>query len=237
MASTKKTCLITGSSAGIGLATAKRFAEEGFCVSICGRDRVKLEEAADSLRSSYGSENVLASCGDVASPEFLNQLVADTEREFGSVDVLVNNAGVAPLCDFASIEDELFENVLDVNVRAVFKLSKITWPVMQANGGGTIINISSMAAVDPFPGFSIYGASKAWIELFTKAISAEGLEHGIRVCCVRPGAVETGLLRGLFPDFPTDQCVSPNDIADKVWQCVSLPEQFPSGDSITVMKT
>ena len=110
------------------------------------------------------------------------------------------------------------------------------WPKLLENGGGTIVNISSMAAIDPFPGFSIYGASKAWIELFSKAIASEGADHSIRVCCVRPGAVETDLLRGLFPDFPADQCVSPEEIASKVWACVNDVERHASGEAFTVSK-
>ena len=232
----KKTCLVTGGSAGIGLATAKRFAESGFRISICGRRSGALERATETLSGLGGSENVFSLCGDISNVEFLNQFVVETKNRFGSIGVLVNNAGAAPLCEFPSIEDQLFEDVLDLNVRTVFKLSKMVWPMMKAHGGGAIVNISSMAAVDPFPGFSIYGASKAWIELFTKAIAAEGATHSIRACCVRPGAVETELLRGLFPDFPADQCVRPEEIAEKVWQCVSLPEQHPSGDSFTVAK-
>ena len=73
---------------------------------------------------------------------------------------------------------------------------------MRRQSGGTIVNISSMAAVDPFPGFSVYGATKAWVELFTKAIAEEGRADGILAFSLRLGAVETPMLRGLFPDFP-----------------------------------
>ena len=100
---------------------------------------------------------------------------------------------------------------------------------MIKSGGGTIVNISSLSAVDPFPGFSLYGASKAWMDLMTLALAAEGEEHKVRVCSIRPGAVETPLLRGLFPDFPADQCVSPQQVAKMVLGCVQEPQKYPSG--------
>lgn len=233
MTTKNKTCLITGGSSGIGFATAKQFAAEGYCVSICGRRQSALDQAAKLIES----ENVLAIQGDIAAAKTRSVLIEETIQRFGSIDVLVNNAGAAPLGDFESIDAETFESVIDINIRAVFELTQLAWSNMKTSGGGSIINISSMAAVDPFPGFSIYGASKAWMEIFTKAIAAEGANHGIRACCVRPGAVETDLLRGLFPDFPADQCVRPEDIAMQVWNCVSNPAEHETGEAFTVAKS
>jgi NAD(P)-dependent dehydrogenase (short-subunit alcohol dehydrogenase family) len=233
MTTENKTCVVTGGSGGIGLATAKRFASEGYRVSICGRRQTTLDEAV----SLFSPENALAIQGDIAEPATQEKLINETIQKFGNIDVLVNNAGAAPLGDFESIDKQNFENVIDINIRAIFGLTQLAWANMKAEDGGSIINISSMAAVDPFPGFSIYGASKAWLETFTKAIAAEGTDHKIRVCCVRPGAVETDLLRGLFPDFPAEQCVSPDEIAMQVWQCVSEPDKHPTGKAFTVAKS
>jgi len=230
--STKKVCVVTGGSNGIGLATAKRFAAEGYHIAICGRRNDALNDAVSQIGNS---DSVEAVCGDIGSAETRQALVNQTLKRFGRIDVLVNNAGAAPLCDFASIDESTFEGVLNTNIRAVFSLTQAVWPSL-VKGDGTVINISSLAAIDPFPGFSIYGASKAWLELFTKAIAAEGADHSIRVCCVRPGAVETDLLRGLFPDFPADECVKPEDIAEKVWACVSDPGNHLSGEAFTVSK-
>ncbi len=229
----QKVCLVTGGSSGIGLATAKRFAHEGYAISICGRHSEALESAADSIGNAAAVLKVTADVGDSNSRK---KLIAETIGTYGRIDVLVNNAGAAPLNDFESIDEEAFEDVLNTNIRGVFHLSQAVWPILKSNGGGSIVNISSLAALDPFPGFSIYGASKAWIEIFTKAIAAEGVDHSIRACCVRPGAVETDLLRGLFPDFPVDQCVSPEDIANKVWDCIADPDNHPSGEAFTVSK-
>ena len=101
-------------------------------------------------------------------------------------------------------------------------------------GSEMCIRDSSMSAIDPFPGFSLYGASKAWMDLLTQSLAAEGEPHGIRICSIRPGAVETPLLRGLFPDFPADQCVPPEAIAETVLGCVEDPQKFPSGQFFPV---
>ena len=105
---------------------------------------------------------------------------------------------------------------------------------MKESNAGTIINISSLSAIDPFPGFSLYGASKSWLDLMTLALAAEGKESNIRVCSIRPGAVETPMLRGLFPDFPSEQCVQPADIAEVIWGCVNDPATYPSGQAFPV---
>jgi NAD(P)-dependent dehydrogenase (short-subunit alcohol dehydrogenase family) len=104
--------------------------------------------------------------------------------------VLVNNAGTAPLCPLEQIDDKLLSDTLAVNVQAVVYTCRAAWPALQQSRG-TIINISSVAAVDPFPGFSLYGATKAWVNAFTQALAGEGKPLGIRALCVGPGAVET----------------------------------------------
>ena len=148
--------------------------------------------------------------------------------------MLVNNAGLAPLENFELITPEMFESLLNVNVRSHFYLTQLVWQNMMANHGGTIVNISSLSAIDPFPGFSLYGASKAWMDLLTLSLAAEGKDKNIRICSIRPGAVETPLLRGLFPEFPSDQCVSPEEIAERVLGCVQDPQKYPSGEFFPV---
>ena len=234
MLENEKVCIVTGGSSGIGLATAKRFAAQGYRIVICGRQQSKLDAALLALESV---PQTIAICGDIGDASMRQQLIEQTLETFGRIDVLVNNAGAAPLGMLESITPATFTSVFKTNIEAAFLLSQMVWPQLVANGGGSIVNISSMAAIDPFPGFSIYGASKAWLELFSKAIAAEGAEQSIRVCCVRPGAVETDLLRGLFPDFPADQCVAPEEIADKVWACVADPENHPSGEAFTVSRS
>ena len=228
-------CVITGGTSGIGLATAKLFSRQGYRVAICGRRENLLSEAKSQIAAA-GSKNVapLAMQVDLHDPPRAREFGQAAIDAFGRIDVLVNNAGNAPLAPFAEIDTATFESVLDVNLRSVFHLTQVAWTQMLKQGGGVIVNISSLAAVDPFPGFSVYGASKAWLDLLTVALAAEGQEHGIRVCSIRPGAVETPMLRSLFPDFPAQQCVSPEDVAARIWGCVSEPENYESGKAYEV---
>ena len=227
--------LITGGSAGIGLATACRFASEGYNVMICGRDQPRLDQAIEKIQAmESGPCTIVAVRCDLSESGAAQALVEVAIERLGKIDVLVNNAGVAPLAPLAEVTDEMFENTIDVNIRSLFYATRDSWRHMKEQGGGVVVNISSLSAIDPFPGFSLYGASKAWVDLMTTALAAEGTEHGIRICSLRPGAVETDLLRRLFPDFPADQCVSPDDVAQKVWQCVSQPDAHPSGEHFPI---
>lgn len=221
---------MTGGSSGVGLATAITLAGNGYTVAICGRRK----ELLDSAVSQLDGDGHLALEADLCSGEQAVSFARSVLERFGRVDVLVNNAGMAPLSPLEEVTDEQFEDTLSLNVRSIFYLTREFWPVMKEQGSGTVVNVSSLAAVDPFPGFSVYGASKAWVDLFAKALGAEGAELGIRVCSIRPGAVETPLLRSLFPDFPAEQCVSPQDVADVIAACIEQPEKYPSGQAFEV---
>jgi 3-oxoacyl-[acyl-carrier protein] reductase len=107
---------------------------------------------------------------------------------------------------------------------------------MKSQGGGVLVNVSSMASVDPFRGFSIYGASKAWVNLFTQAIAEEGRPLGIRAFAVAPGAVETQMLRANFPDIPRDRTLEPADVAAVILSLCDERMRHCSGQTIFVRK-
>ncbi|MEL7498070.1 MAG: SDR family oxidoreductase [Planctomycetota bacterium] len=233
-ASSSPVCLITGGSSGIGLATAKCFAANGYRLAICGRDANKLDAAESEIKAAVaeGTVSVFSMSVDLADTNKAVDFVNAAADHFGRVDVLVNNAALAPLMPFDEVTESSFEAITNVNLRSVFYLTQAAWKQMKQQKVGVIVNVSSMAAVGPFPGFSLYGASKAWIELLTQALASEGTDHGIRLYAIRPGAVETPLLRGLFPDFPAEQCVSSDTIAQQILKCVDDPENYTSGDVI-----
>ena len=224
-------CVVTGGTSGIGNATAKLFASHGYRIATCGRNVESIAQVQRDLSPRTGHWVSQVELSDIKQTQ---TFATKTIERFGQVDVLVNNAAAAPLAPFTEIDSTTFESLVDTNLRSSFYLTQTVWRKMLEQGRGVVINISSLAAVDPFPGFSIYGASKAWLDLLTTALASEGEPNGIRTYSVRAGAVETPLLRGLFPDFPADQCVSPEQVADKIWQLVSEPGDVQSGEHIVV---
>ncbi|HMO12912.1 MAG TPA: SDR family oxidoreductase [Pirellulaceae bacterium] len=229
-------CLITGGSSGVGLATAAKFVAEGCAVAICARNINRLTAAYEHLRGVTADADVLAITADLNQPLSLGTIVQQVMERWGRIDTLVNNAAVAPLAPLDETTDDAFEQVVNVNIRSVFYLTRAVWTIMERQKSGTIINLSSLAAVDPFPGFSVYGSSKAWIELFTTALSNEGRDCGINVFAVRAGTIETPLLRGLFPDFPAEQTLRPEQVAEVIWS-LSQPAMAPaSGQAIMIKR-
>jgi len=162
------------------------------------------------------------------------EVAEETLSHFGRIDLLVNNAAASPFSMFHEISPETFETTINTNVKSLFYLTQAIWKKMRLQRAGVIVNISSLSAVSPFDGLGFYGACKAWMDLMTHCLASEGASLGLRVCSIRPGAVETPMLRRLFPDFPAEQCVHPRTIAEAVWGCVSQPENYPSGEAFTV---
>jgi NAD(P)-dependent dehydrogenase (short-subunit alcohol dehydrogenase family) len=123
-----------------------------------------------------------------------------------------------------------------VNIDAVFYACKAALPGMRQHGGGTIINISSLSALDPFPGLGTYGAAKAWVVAFTRSLADEVRADRIAVFCVGPGAVDTPLLRAVAPDLPAEEMLAPEDVAETVFSLTSPAWHYASGQTIFVRK-
>jgi NAD(P)-dependent dehydrogenase (short-subunit alcohol dehydrogenase family) len=227
-------CVVAGGSAGIGLAAALHFGARGHRVVLCGRDPQALRAAEQEV--ARVAPDCLALELDLGEPAAPARLIDEAVGRFGRVDVLVNNAGHAPRAPLEQLAAADFERAVAVNVAAVFRATQAVWPVMRRQGSGVIVNVSSLASVDPFPGFSVYGACKAWVNLFTKAAADEGRPLGIRVYCVAPGAVETRLLRGLFPDFPAEQTLAPAEVAALIGSLCAEPLRSASGQTLFVRK-
>ncbi len=225
--------VVTGGGRGIGRAICRRFAAAGARVIAAARTADQLAETKRLIDAEGGFCETIQT--DVASPGEVDAMIDFAVRRCGGIAVLVNNAGVAPNAPIESADLEVFEAMIGVNVNAVFYACRAVWPVMQKRGG-VIVNISSVAAVDPFPGFAAYGASKAFVEALTRGLAEEGKKCGIRVYCVGPGAVDTQMLRGPFPDFPDEECLQPEDIAETVWQLTQPAFQHAVGQTIYVRK-
>ena len=184
----QKVAIVTGGTAGLGLAIAKKFVENKITTIVTGRDDEKLNGTKESL-------------GDLCVPmkmdiTHLNQIaprikeIADT---YGRIDILVNNAGINLKKDFVCITDEEFQQVLLTNLTGVFTISREVSKVMIAQKKGSIINISSMAAHYGLPKVLAYAASKAAIEGMTRSMAVELSPHGILVNCIAPGFIKTNM--------------------------------------------
>ena len=214
------------------MATAELFLKNGWSVAICGSSAEKLE----SCLSSASGDKILRHREDFRAKGAGRKFVDVTLRKFGSIDVLVNCAGVAPMGKLTEISDQEVDDAISINIRAIFETCQQVWTTMAESGGGTIVNISSLAAIDPFEGFSLYGATKSWVDLFSKAIAKEGKPVGISVFSIRPGAIETKMLRDLFPNFPDDQILPPEAVAELIWRLCDPKMKHLSGQAIEIRK-
>jgi NAD(P)-dependent dehydrogenase (short-subunit alcohol dehydrogenase family) len=183
--------LITGGSAGIGLATAKQFVEEGAYVYIVGRRKPELEAAVASIGS-----NVTAIQGDVTNLADLDRIYAQISKEKGRVDIVFANAGGGPLVPLGSITEEHFDQVFNVNVKALVFTAQKALPLMP--DGGTIILTGSIVGIKGFPAFSIYSAAKAAVRNFARTWTTDLKDRGIRVNVISPGPIDTPLLNEAF---------------------------------------
>jgi 3-oxoacyl-[acyl-carrier protein] reductase len=185
----RQVALITGASRGIGLAIARRLGQMGARVSICGRDRDRLEQAASALRSE-GIET-LATPTDVARVGEVSTLVQKTQQEFGPIDILVNNAGIGVFGPFLEFGEAEWDSVVDINLKAVFLFCRAVAPEMIRRQKGHIINISSLAGRNTFAGGAIYCASKWGLMGLTGSMAEDLRGYGIRVSAICPGSVAT----------------------------------------------
>jgi NAD(P)-dependent dehydrogenase (short-subunit alcohol dehydrogenase family) len=180
-----KTVLVTGGTSGIGEATARVYAAAGADVLITGRDEQRGREIVDSLVNDGGRARFVRA--DLERLEDVQRLAEEVEH----VDVLVNNAGVFPFGATHEVDGGLFDATVALNVRAPFFLAGAFAPRMAANGGGAIVNITTMVASFGAPGMALYGSTTAALELLTKAWAAEYGPQGVRVNAVAPGPTRT----------------------------------------------
>jgi NAD(P)-dependent dehydrogenase (short-subunit alcohol dehydrogenase family) len=180
-----KTVLVTGGTSGIGEATAHAYAAAGADVVITGRDDRRGRQIVESLVNDGAQARFVRA--DLERLEDVQRLAAESEQ----VDVLVNNAGVFPFGATHEVDGELFDATFALNVKAPFFLTGAFAPRMAGNGGGAIVNISTMVASFGAPGMALYGSTKAALELLTKAWAAEYGPQGVRVNALAPGPTRT----------------------------------------------
>ncbi|NBE07197.1 SDR family oxidoreductase [Paragemmobacter ruber] len=184
-----KVVIVTGASRGIGAAAVRAFVAAGARVAALARTEAQVAALADEL----GPEVMALGC-DVANAAAVQAAVGTVQARFGRIDVLVNNAGVIePIARLADADVDAWGKSIDINLKGVFHGMRAVLPVMRAQGGGTIITVSSGAATNPLEGWSAYCAGKAGALMLTRAAHLEEGPHGIRVLGLSPGTVATDM--------------------------------------------
>ena len=207
-----KVAVITGASGGIGSAIAKKFAELGLNLVLCGRSQEKLDavraacEAADS--------QVLLVTGDVTADNFPAELMQAVTARFGGLDILVNNAGMALSCPLEQTSREQFDQIMALNARTPYFLCQAALPLLRQSDHATILNIASVVGHKGYPLQSAYAASKHALIGLSKSLANEVYEEGIRVHVIAPGAVFTDMVRISRPDLSDEGMILAEDIAE-----------------------
>lgn len=229
-----KVVAITGASRGIGAAAARAFARAGAKVALLARSGAEI----DALAAEIGPAALALRC-DVADWPSVQAAIAGTVQQFGRLDVLVNNAGsIEPIARLAEAEPQAWGRAVDVNLKGVFHGMRAAIPLMRAQGGGTIITVSSGAARTALEGWSSYCAGKAGALMLTQAAHLEEGPHGIRVLGLSPGTVATEMqvkikASGINPVSQLDPAVHiPPDWPARalVWMCSAAADPWLGTD-------
>ena len=236
-----RNAIVTGASQGIGKGIAERLAEAGANVAICSRAQDRVDPVAEAIEDEGGTAFAME-C-NVRDTEAVEAFVDATVEEFGGVDLLVNNAGGEFLADFEEISENGWKAIVDLNLHGTRHCTQAAGEYMRENGGGDIINISSVNGQHPCPGESHYGASKAAVIDLTETLATEWAEAEIAVNCVAPGLIQTpGVAETLGIDadeMPPRERVDrrigyAEDIADVVQFLASPAAAFMTGETVTV---
>ena len=191
-----KVAIVTGAARGIGRATAERLIEEAAKILICDIDEAQLMRTAAELG---GEDRVIAQIVDVVNKRHVEQLVEKAVQHFGRLDIMVNNAGIAPVVDFLDVTEEMLSRVLDVNLKGAFYGTQAAGRQMIKQGdGGVIINMSSINSGLANPNVAPYAISKGGMNQVTSTAAVAFAPHGIRVVGVGPGTIMTDMVAGAF---------------------------------------
>jgi len=240
---TGKVALVTGGSRGIGLAIAQAFAAAGAKVVLASRRQEAVDEAAEIVRAAGGDVlSVAAHTGDSAA---VTSLVERAVDHFGGIDILVNNAATNPhFGQFLSAEDSHWDKILEVNVKGYFRVAKACVPLMRARGGGKIINMASVAGLEPQPMMGVYCVSKAAVLMMTEVMAAEVAADNIQVNAIAPGFVKTKFSQvlwstpqihdSLVQSVPQRRMADPEEIAGAAVFLASAASSFMTGATLVV---
>lgn len=215
--------VITGASRGIGKAIAARFVKEGWNAAICSKNNERIQQAAEELQLLNPAARIYAGAVDVCQKDELTTFARRAEKEFGTVDVLVNNAGIFIPGSIYEEEEGVLENTLATNLLSAYHLTRALLPGMKATGKGHIFNICSTASLRAYPNGGSYSISKFALLGFSKNLREEMKPFRVKVTAVCPGPTLTDSWAGF--EAPADRMMRPEDVADVIWNAVNLSPQ------------
>ncbi|WP_276165363.1 SDR family oxidoreductase [Zobellia alginiliquefaciens] len=240
---TDKVIIITGASSGIGEATALKLSSEGAKVVLTARREERLEELKEKIESNGGTAMIVT--GDVTKKSDYENLVKKTLSEYNTIDALINNAGLMPLSYVEKLKTDEWEKMVDVNIKGVLNGVAAVLPTMIENKGGNIINISSSAARNYFPGGAVYCATKSAVKMFSEGLRQElAPKYGINVTSIEPGAVSTELtdtitdedIKETFKEMQKMTFLEAEDIAEAIYYTLVQPARANIND-VFIMPT
>jgi 3-oxoacyl-[acyl-carrier protein] reductase len=208
-----KIAVVTGSSSGIGKAIALVYAHEGARVVVAARRLALCEQTAETIRQRGGEAYAVQT--DVSDEKQVERLIGETVRRYGRLDILVNNAGIGVGGRLVDTTTEMFDEVMNTNLRGTFFCCRAGFRQMKAQGdGGVILNMSSVAGVQAWARTGIYSASKFGMMALTHALADEGKAHKIKVSAICPGGVADDLVDASPEDIERSGKISPYDVAE-----------------------
>ena len=217
-----KVAIITGGSRGIGYATADKFIKEGAKVILTASTKDSADKAVAKLKEKYPEATVAGISPNLSDLESVRDAFREAAEKYGCVDILVNNAGVSESTSFLDYTEDIFDNVMDLNVKGVFNATRVAAEYMEAKGSGVILSTSSMVSISGQPRGVAYPASKFAVNGMTVSLARELGPKGIRVNAVAPGITETDMMKAvpkevidpMIAQIPLRRLGKPEDIAN-----------------------
>ena len=239
---TDKVCLITGASSGIGFAIAKLFALNGAVVYVNSSKEDKVDWAVSIIREESKNERVFALSFDINDYEAVSDGIRKVYSLHKKIDVLVNNAGIAPSGLTGFTDPKVIESTFNTNVLSLINITQLAVKLMLRKGSGSIINLSSIMGINGASGMSSYSASKAAVIGFTKSLSKEVASKNIRVNAIAPGFIDTDMARGIdeklyeerLSSIGMKRIGSPEDVANMALFLASEMSSYITGQVIGV---